>query len=188
LARYAGQTAAVMPADIAALAKAAHGARQMSFYWLQGKPLAAVDGDAKVIDPSTGAPAVLTDAQIFAAAGQIIAAPVASAVRQTRDDNYWYTHHEKHPLPVLRVAFADARKSWIYFDPTTGEVLDISNASSRAYRWVFAGIHQLDFRFLDHHRPAWDVIMWLLLLGGTITSISGIVVGWRQLKRQMEIA
>jgi len=67
-------------------------------------------------------------------------------------------------------------------------VLDISNASSRAYRWVFAGVHQLDFRFLDHHRPAWDLTMWLLLLGGTITSISGIVVGWRRLKRQVEIA
>ena len=188
LARYAGQAQAIMPADLAALAKAAPDARQVRFYWLQGRPLAAVDGNAKVLDPATGGPATLTDAQLFAAAGQIVDAPIASAVRQTTDDNYWYTHHEKHLLPVLRVAYNDAQRSWIYLDPTTGEVLDISNASSRAYRWVFAGVHQLDFRFLDHHRPAWDLTMWLLLLGGTITSISGIVIGWRRLKRQVETA
>jgi hypothetical protein len=188
LARYAGQGQAVMLADLAALAKAAPTARQLRFYWLQGKPLVAVDGNAKVLDPTTGQPAPLTDAQLFTAARQIIPAPVTSAVRQTRDDNYWYTHHDKHPLPVLRVTYDDAQKSWIYLDPTTGEVLDISNSSSRAYRWVFAGIHQLDFRFLDHHRPAWDLTMWLLLLGGTITSISGIVIGWRRLRRQVETA
>jgi hypothetical protein len=184
LSQYAGHPGADMPADLSSLARAAPAARQVNFYWLQGRPLAALDGDARVLDPTTGAPAPLNDAQMFAAAAKLVPARVDTAIRQTSDDNYWYTHHDKHLLPVLRVTYADPHRSWIYLDPTTGQVLDISNASSRAYRWVFAGAHQFDFGFLIHHRPAWDVVMWIMLLGGTITSISGMVIGWRRLTRK----
>lgn len=188
LAHYAGQVSAAMPADMAALAKAAPDARQLRFYWLQGQPIAAADGNAKTLDAVSGAPAKLPDARLFAAAAQIIPAKVASAQRQTTDDDYWYSHHEIHLLPVLRVTFADAGRSWIYINPATGEVLDISNASSRTYRWVFAGLHQLDFRFLIHHRPAWDIVLWLLGLGGMITSVSGVIIGWRRLSRKAATA
>jgi hypothetical protein len=181
---YAGQTAARMPGEIASLAAAAPGARQARFFWQAGQPLAAIDGEAKVLDAGTGAQQVWTDAELFAAAGKIVRAKVESTQRQTEDDDYWYSHHEQHPLPVLKIAFADPDRSWLYLSPATGEVLDISNASSRTYRWVFAGLHQFDFRFLIHHRPAWDVTLWLFSLGGVITSISGVVIGWRRLTRK----
>ncbi|MDB5451620.1 MAG: PepSY-associated helix [Caulobacteraceae bacterium] len=184
MAAYAGHTAPEAPGDMAEIARSAAGARQARFYWLDGRPLVALDGDAKVLDAASGAARPLTDAQVFAAAAKILPAEVASAERQTKDDDYWYSHHEKHPLPILKLAFRDADRTWIYLHPATGEVLDISNASSRAYRWVFAGLHQLDFRFLIHHRPAWDLALWLLGLGGVVTSISGIVVGWRRLTRK----
>jgi uncharacterized iron-regulated membrane protein len=183
LARYAGHAEPTFAgADIAALGKAVPNVKQASFYWLQGKPLVATDTGVR--DPATGAKVELSDSQLFAAAQTLMPAKIAATEIQTADDNYWYSHHEKRPLPVLKAIFSDPAQSWIYIDPTTGEVLDINNASSRAYRWVFAGLHQMDFRFLVQNRPAWDITLWLLGIGGVITSISGVVVGWRRLTRK----
>jgi hypothetical protein len=33
------------------------------------------------------------------------------------------------------------------------------------------------------YRPAWDIVVWLLSILGTIVSASGVVIGWRYLKR-----
>ena len=33
------------------------------------------------------------------------------------------------------------------------------------------------------HRPAWDIVVWLLSILGVIVSVSGVVVGWRYLRR-----
>lgn len=183
LARYAGHPQATFEAaNLAALAKAAPNVKQARFYWLQGRALVATD--AGVRDPATGAKVTLPARQLFAAAHNLMPAPIAATEIQAADDNYWYSHHEKRPLPVLKAIFADPNRSWIYIDPANGEVLDINNASSRAYRWVFAGLHQFDFRFLVHNRPAWDVTLWTLGIGGVITSISGMVIGWRRLTRK----
>jgi uncharacterized iron-regulated membrane protein len=180
LVRYAGHGEASFPALPANLKTEV--TRQAGFYWLAGRPLIGVDDG--LTDGATGADVTLADGDLFKAAASLSTVKVASVVRQTEDDDYWYTHHEKHVLPVLKVAFADPQQSWIYIDPASGEVLDINNASSRAYRWVFAGLHQMDLRVLIHHRPAWDITLWLLGLGGVITSISGIVIGWRRLTRK----
>lgn len=182
---YAGRSEPRLPTNLAALANPARGAKQARFYWLGGQPFAALESAGKtwVLNPATGAPSPLTDAALFAAAKALApGAPVASTVRQTVDDDYWYSHHERRPLPVLRVAYADPDRTWMYIEPATGQVLGVNNASSRAYRWVFAGLHQMDFRVLIHHRPAWDVALWLLAAGGVVTSVSGVVIGWRRLK------
>ncbi len=33
------------------------------------------------------------------------------------------------------------------------------------------------------YRPAWDIVVILLSLLGTIVSVSGVVIGWRYLRR-----
>lgn len=186
LALYAGQSAPRFEADLSRLAAVGPGATQAAFVWLQGKPrvvLAYPGGGEVLLDARTGARARLTDPAIFAAAGHLLpGARVMGTLRQTQDDNYWYSHHDTRPMPVLRAAYDDPARTWIYISPASGQVLDISNASSRAYRWVFAGLHQLDFRFLVLHRPAWDLALWLLAAGGSVTSVSGLVIGWRTLR------
>ncbi|HWK51169.1 MAG TPA: hypothetical protein VNR40_14850 [Steroidobacter sp.] len=46
----------------------------------------------------------------------------------------------------------------------------------------FNALHSLDFRLLLAHRPAWDLILWLLRLAGIVISISSVVIGWRRLR------
>jgi uncharacterized iron-regulated membrane protein len=138
----------------------------------------------RVLDPGSGAPAPLGDAQIFAAARSLL--PQATITMQHRlvdEDAYWYSHHRQRVLPVLRVGFDDTAQSWFHIDPRTGDILGRSDESRRTYRWLFNALHSLDFHALIAHRPAWDIVVWLLSLLGVVISTSGVVIGWRRLMR-----
>ena len=160
---------------------------EVRFVWLGGRPLMiAVDreGRPRVLDPVSGAPAPLRDAQIFAAARHLM--PKAEMTIQQRlvaEDAYWYSHHHQRVLPVLRAGFDDSAQSWFHIDPRTGDILGRSDASRRTYRWLFNALHSLDFHALIAHRPAWDIVVWLLSLLGVVISASGVVIGWRRLTR-----
>jgi uncharacterized iron-regulated membrane protein len=136
-----------------------------------------------VANPTTGNTTALSDVEIFAAAGRLLPnATMIAHLRLRRFDDYWYSHHNDHPLPVLRVGFDDAAESWFYIDPRNGDILGRIDNSRRAYRWLFHALHSLDFQLLVRHRPAWDVVVLLLSLARIIVSTSGIVIGWRRLR------
>jgi hypothetical protein len=88
-------------------------------------------------------------------------------------------------LPVLRVKFDDPAESWIYVDPVRGDVLSIIHKYSRVERWLYNGLHSLDFAFWYHKRPLWDVAVILLLCGGLATSLLGLYLGLRRLGRDI---
>jgi uncharacterized iron-regulated membrane protein len=104
-------------------------------------------------------------------------------LRLSQFDAYWYAHHDERRLPVLRVGFDDAAESWFHIDPRNGDILSRADNSRRAYRWLYSGLHSLDFPLLLRYRPAWDIVTVLLSLIGLVVSISGIVIGWRRLRR-----
>jgi uncharacterized iron-regulated membrane protein len=157
------------------------------FVWLGGRSL-MIERDRedrpRVIDLTSGAPAPLNDTQIFEAARALMPqATMTMQRRLTTEDAYWYSHHEQRVLPVLRVGFDDAAQSWFHIDPRTGAIVGRSDTSRRTYRWLFNALHSLDFHALIAHRPAWDIVVWLLSLLGLVISTSGIVIGWRRLMR-----
>jgi hypothetical protein len=86
------------------------------------------------------------------------------------------------PLPVLRVRFSDAAQTWLYLTASPGQILKIER-EDRANRWGYYGLHGLDFAFLYRHRPLWDVVAVLLLLGVGASSITSIVPAFRRLAR-----
>ncbi len=83
---------------------------------------------------------------------------------------------------MLRVEFADPESTWFHIDPATGEILGGLDHSGRVRRWLFNGVHTLDFVVLVARRPAWDAVVWLLSAVGLIISLSGMVLGWRRLR------
>ncbi|MDB5501010.1 MAG: peptidase, partial [Tardiphaga sp.] len=70
-----------------------------------------------------------------------------------------------------------------HLDPVTGDLVGRSDSGRRAYRWLYNGLHSLDFPWLIAYRPAWDIVVWLLSLLGMTISASGVVIGWRYLKK-----
>jgi hypothetical protein len=185
LQRYAGHDAPTIAATLPALSDS-H-AVEARFVWLDGQPLvllATRDGRQTVADPMTGAVASLAPETIARAAAHLL--PEAHVVRQellTHYDAYWYAHHDDRELPVRRIVFDDAAATWFHISPVTGDILAREDTTRRGYRWIFSALHSLDLQVLIMHRPAWDVVLWLLSIGGIIVSVSGVVIGWRHLRR-----
>jgi len=51
-------------------------------------------------------------------------------------------------LPVLRIRYANPRRTWLYLDPQRGVIASRLERSSRWNRWLYRGFHSLDFPFL----------------------------------------
>ena len=54
--------------------------------------------------------------------------------------------------------------------------------SGRINRWLYQGLHHLDFPFLWQFRPAWDFVVIVLLAGGIVLSCTGIWIGYRRVQ------
>jgi hypothetical protein len=87
-------------------------------------------------------------------------------------------------LPVLRIRFADPQRTWLYLSPRTGRIAARFTNRSRLERWLYSGLHDLDFPFLYWHRPAWDITVIVLSIGGLALSLSSLVLALKYLRRQ----
>ncbi len=88
----------------------------------------------------------------------------------TEYEAYYLDRHHQHPLPVLFVRFNDALGSMFYIDPSTAQIVAGYDSASRVNRWLYHGLHSLDFPWLYRHRPAWDLVVLALLAGGACGS------------------
>lgn len=130
---------------------------------------------------------LFADTQILAHLEPAVAANIAAAEILTEYDSYYYGRNSRlqlaPPLPVLRVQFDDAARSRYYLSLQTGELVFVSHRANRAERWLYHGLHSLDFNFLYPYRPAWDVVVWLLLGGGLLLSLLGAYLGLARVGR-----
>ncbi|MEQ8953675.1 MAG: PepSY domain-containing protein, partial [Gammaproteobacteria bacterium] len=98
------------------------------------------------------------------------------------DDYYYARHNTYRPLPVYRARFDDPESTWYHIDIDTGEPVSRVTDASRLERWLFNGLHSLDFQWLWRQRPLWDITVIVLSLLGLGFSATGVVVGWRYLR------
>ncbi|WP_244424674.1 PepSY domain-containing protein [Methylobacterium nodulans] len=183
LARYAGQAAPAFPPGRETLALAPPGSVELRFAWIGGHPLVLAAGPDGV-RPCCGTE-VTQDRILAAASGLLPEAPLATALRLDAPDAYWSDRHGAPRLPVLRLVFADPAATWFHVDPGTGEILGRIDRSRRANRWLFDALHTLDVGPLLRHPPARQAVIGLLSALGLIVSVSGVVLGWRRLRRRL---
>lgn len=116
------------------------------------------------------------------------AAPGSAVVARdllTEYDDYYYSRNRQLPLPVLRLKFDDPAATWAYIDPLRGELLSLIHRYSRIERWLYSGLHSLDFAFWYHKWPLWDLGVIVLLLGGLGLSLLGLWLGLKRLGRDL---
>ncbi|MEL7118396.1 MAG: hypothetical protein AAFO07_03115 [Bacteroidota bacterium] len=110
-----------------------------------------------------------------------------STVKVLEDyDAYYYNKHRTKPLPVIKININDDKRTSYYIDPKTTNVLMKYEIKSRINRWLYHGLHSLDFPSLYFKRPLWDIIVIILMLGGTSVSITGLVLTYRWLKQKTQ--
>jgi hypothetical protein len=109
-------------------------------------------------------------------------------VRVVREyESYYLDRHQERPLPVLFVRLRDPDNSMYYVDLKTARIVAGYVTQSRWNRWLYHGLHSMDLPWLYRHRPAWDIIVLALMLGGTALSVTALVIGWRRLRRKLRM-
>ncbi|MES2262948.1 MAG: PepSY domain-containing protein [Pseudomonadota bacterium] len=111
-------------------------------------------------------------------------APLREVAMLTNGDNYYYSHHGQAALPVMRAQFQLADETTFYVDPVHGQLAAYADSNSKWNRWLFNGLHQLDFAPAVRARPVWDVLVISLCLLGAMLSATGVVLGWRRLRKR----
>jgi PepSY-associated transmembrane protein len=142
--------------------------------------------DTRVI-PVLGRPATEFDRDRIIAALERAARPLAlTQVRLvTEYESYYLDRDNQLPLPVIFVELNDQARSSYYIDPRTARIVQSYNSNSRWNRWVYHGFHSLNLPWLYKHRPAWDIAVILLLLGGASLSVTALILAWNVLWRKL---
>jgi hypothetical protein len=187
----------VTPADAVARIRTCFQPVELNMMLFQGRPyylakgrvgeeqLIAAGESSATATPDGACGFALADQDVLAAGQKAEGgAPIAEMTRLVAYDAYYYDRDRQRPLPVLRVRFADARRTWLYLDPHTGRIAARYTNRSRLERWLYSGLHDLDFPFLYWHRPAWDITVIVLSLGGLALSLTSIVLALKYLRRQ----
>ena len=150
-------------------------------FWLA----TAADGTITRLDPFGNA-APLPEPELAEAAERIAGANGISAHGILREeDAYYFSHHDQVMLPVYRIIANDAESTRYYLDPTSGALLYRADANARWHRWLFAGLHRLDFTAWLRARPAWDIIVITLMLGGLAGSATGVYLAARRIRSDL---
>jgi hypothetical protein len=153
------------------------GAKEVDVVPFLGRPRLLFDGKAG--DPIDGGH---IDAALDAAMPGVERADIA---RLDDYDAYYYDRARELPLPVVRARYRDASATWLYVDPNRGTILRKEERSSRVNRWLYHGLHSLDFPFLYGRRPLWDIVVILLMLGGMGSAATALVPAARRVWRHV---
>jgi len=115
--------------------------------------------------------------------GSLPDAPIVEETLLSEYDSYYYSRGQLQPLPALRVKFGDPMETWVYVDPKMSQVVAEIHRLNRLERWLYSGLHNFDFKILYDYRPAWDIVMLLLCLGGLASSGIGVYLGIARMRR-----
>ncbi len=105
----------------------------------------------------------------------------------TNYEAYYLDRHQQHPLPALFVRLSDAGGSMLYIDPKTASLVEAYGGRSRLNRWLYHGLHSWDLPWLYRYRPAWDIFVLLLLLGGTSLCVTSVIIAFQFVRRKLSL-
>ena len=127
--------------------------------------------------------AFATDALLARVSSALPGTPILDSEVLATYDSYYYSRDGLAPLPVLRVKLGDPERTWLYIDSRMSRLVGRVHRLDRLERWLYNGLHSLDFSFWYYKRPLWDIGMILLSLGGLTTSTIGFFVGFTRVVR-----
>jgi hypothetical protein len=181
--------AAKHPRDALRQASASIGVKEIEFVTLAGESayLATQDErNTRVIPVMGEAKAEFDRARIMAVVARASGpAGLAEARFIDRYDAHYLDRRQELPLPVLLVRMKDAQQSTFYIDPRTARIVGSYSSGRWAERWVYHGLHSINLPWLYNHRPAWDIVVLALMLGGASLSITAVMIGWQLLARRL---
>ena len=158
----------------------------LEFLGVGGKPLVLANGihDSHLYEGRKASglvPTTLTREEIVKAVEKAWSQSRVSRVyKPDNDDSYSQLREGGLPERTLRLVLKDPGQTWVHIDMETGRIVSIMDQSRRIYRWLFNGLHSLDFPGLAGQRPLWDILILGLLGIGLTFSVTGVVLAWKR--------
>ena len=100
-------------------------------------------------------------------------------------DAYYQDRTGRKALPVILALTNDAEATRYYIDPKTASVVGSYSNSNWVNRWLYHGLHSLNFPFLYNHRPLWDIVVITFMVGGTALCVTSLVLAWRAMGKKL---
>jgi PepSY-associated TM region len=161
--------------------------------------MSGILGDAKLLSswivPVNGIPSALFDRERVLETVRKAVGPAALAEARTVNqyEAYYsdrvFNRDGNRPLPVLYVRMPGGKagedSTGYYVDLHTARIVGRRAPDGWSNRWLYHGLHSLDFPWLYNHRPAWDIVMLVLLLGGTALCMTSAIIAWKLLRRKI---
>jgi hypothetical protein len=103
-------------------------------------------------------------------------------------DRYYLDRRRTRPLPVVLAQLHDETSTRYYIDLKTARVVGSYSSANWISRWLYHGLHSLDFPWLYNYRPLWDVVVITFMTGGTALAVTSLILAWRVLGRKLRSA
>lgn len=111
-------------------------------------------------------------------------------------DAYYYSRPSRSvSFPVYRIVGPPPARTRHYLDAVSGQAVASLDSAARGYRWLFTGLHTLDFTAVLRGNPLWQAFVMFLLIGVTALSGTGLYLGvqrlisdFRRLKTRLTIS
>jgi hypothetical protein len=104
----------------------------------------------------------------------------------TQYDMYYLDRRRERPLPVILAEVHDVDRTRYYIDPRSARVVGTYDSRNWVNRWLYHGLHSLDFPWLYNYRPLWDIVVITFMVGGTALCVTSITLAWRVLGRTLK--
>ena len=157
--------------------------KELELTLFAGEPiyLATLGAGRTRIVPVASAPREEFDRQQIAAILSAAAQPAGLAESRVLDryDRYYLDRRHEKPLPVILARVNDAEQTRYYIDPKTARLVGSYSSRTWMSRWLYHGLHSLDFPWLYDYRPLWDIVMIAFMLGGTALCVTSLILAWR---------
>jgi len=172
-----------------ALPTLAHGVKEVR--WLRDRAgtlawLRRSEGDSEL--RRDGHQVAVDAAFVRARAAALGFGAVQQIERLDKLDLHYHARNAPRPLPVWRLRFDDEAHTWVHVDGRSGQPFGRVDASNRAARWLYHGLHSWDFEPLLQRRPLWDLLMLTAMAAGTALSITSVVIAWRRVRPRRAMA
>lgn len=136
-----------------------------------GRPVLSVSAE-------TGETLAPVSADVARAAAEQFSAEKISRIDGPFEYDQWTVHEQYGPYrPFYRIMMADVAGTCIYVSLRSGEVLQRTRRTERAWNWVGAIVHWINPTLLRKHQAVWRWTVWSAALLGILLTLAGIWLG-----------
>ncbi len=163
--------------------------KELEWSSFAGEPMYAAnlsDGRTQMISLDGTPVSVFDHQRIVDIVAQVAPDPAVVDTRMIHQyDVYYRDRTRQRPLPVILALMNDEEKTRYYIDPATARVVGGYSNRNWVGRWLYNGLHSLDFPWLYNYRPLWDIVVIAFMVGGTALCVTSLVLAWRVLGRSL---